>query len=248
MVRKIISIMLVVSHFLMFYTPLFAQHQQSGGIYSKEKTNEDSYFEDDPFANETPKAAKKSAVKNATLEGIQLLSEPSGVDGDSTISCYFIFKGNPSNYFFNTLVREKRLVFEFNDVVQGISAIESTEHLPILGYRLETEKINSNEEIAGLKPEWHDIMRFTLYFEKLPIVTVKDEYGVVSFSFKWSTDIEKQKELIVKEGNKPLAIALIGGSIVGLAALGVSLFLTQDDDVAETPDVSLDGLPSHPQK
>ena len=80
----------------------------------------------------------------------------------------------------------------------------------------------------------------------MPIVTVNDEYGVVSFSFKWSTDPEKQKDLIVDVGNKPLTFGLIGGGIVGLAALGLSLFLTNDNGKTETPDLSLDGLPVHP--
>lgn len=247
MIKKQISLVLIFLQILLVVSTAFTQHNQGGGVIGTDYDGPGSYFSEDPFADEQ-KDEKKSKVENAILEGIQLTAEPSENGTDSIISCYFIFRDNPSSYFFNTNLKEKTIVFEFNDAVQGVAPLTSQELKPLKGFRIETEKVNANEEIAGLKPDWHDIMKVTFFCEAIPVLSVKDEYSVISFSFKWSNDPEKQKELIVKEKKKPLIIAIISGSIAGLAGLGLGLFFGNEDESEEKKDLSISDLPIHPTK
>lgn len=245
MIKKPIALFLIIVQMLVVTLPIYGQHSDGGGVMGTNYDGPGSYFSEDPFAEEK-KNVKKSKVQNAILEGIQLTVEPSETGNDTLISCYFIFRENPSSYFFSTDLKEKKIVFEFNDVVQGIAPLSSQELKPIKGFRIEAEKVNANEEIAGLKPEWHDIMKVSLFCDAIPILSVKDEYGVVSFSFKWSKDPEKQKELVLKEKKKPLIIGLVTGGIVGLGGLGLGLFFGGDDEAAPKENLSITDLPTHP--
>ncbi len=176
---------------------------------------------------------RKSLVQNAVLEGIQLSKEPGDTPDENIITCYFIFRDKPTSYFYEAKVKQKTIVFEFNDVVLGPSPIPQAKEPPIQGFRTETEKVDANREVVGLNPEWHDILKVSFFFDAVPEITVKDEYSVISFSFRWSTDPEKQKELVQDEGgNKALLFSLIGGG-VGISALAGILIFFKDEPAEE---------------
>ncbi len=177
-----------------------------------------------------PADDRVSVVQNAVLEGIQLSKEPGGAPDESIITCYFIFRDKPSSYFYEAKVKQKTIVFEFNDVVLGASPIPSAKEPPIQGFRIESDKVDANREVIGLNPEWHDILKVSFFFDAIPEITVKDEYSVISYSFRWSTNPEKIEELTVDEGgNKALLFSLIGGGIV-LGGLGAFLIFKEDSE------------------
>jgi hypothetical protein len=82
----------------------------------------------------------------------------------------------------------------------------------------------------------------------IPQVHVSDEYNVISFSYKWTTDPLKTKNYIVKEDNTKAKV--IWGS-VGLFALGSGGFLAYkfliNKPSAPLGPISTDDLPDHTQ-
>ncbi len=186
-------------------------------------------------------------IQNAILEGIQLSSEPGEKSHEKIISGYFIFRDEPTSYFYETNLKEKKIVFEFNDTEMGTSPIPSAKEPPIEGFRIEQTKINTNADIQGLNPEWHDVVRVSFFMEAIPHIVVKDEYSIVSFSFKWSTDPERRKEYV--QENKTGKVILF--SVLGLGAVGGGLlayFLSKSGEPEEEPEQPLPvDLPQRPK-
>jgi hypothetical protein len=200
----------------------------------------------DEIANPNPGDKKISTIQNAILEGIQLSSEPGESSDEKIVTCYFIFRDKPSSYFYEALPKEKEIVFEFNDVEVGSSPILSAKEPPIQGFRFQSQKIDANKEVVGLNPEWHDILKVHFFFDAIPEITVKDEYSVISFAFKWTTNPEKVKQYTQRYGvNKPLLISLIGGGIA-IPAVVALVLLSKNDGPDEPLPLSIEDLPSHP--
>jgi hypothetical protein len=191
--------------------------------------------------------AKLSRVQNAVLEGIQLSAEKGTVADETLITCYFIFRDQPSSYFFDSKLKEKKIVFEFNDTELGITPISSTQETPIENFRIEQTKINTNEAVQGLTPEWHDLLRVIFTVSDMPRITVKDEYSIISFTYKWSNDPAKKTEFVVRKKKPiPLIVASIG---VGLAAgAGAAYYvMTKPVPPDTTPKpIPINDLPTHP--
>ncbi len=198
--------------------------------------------------DETDKS-KASTIQNALLEGIQLSKEPGEASDESIITCYFIFRDKPTSYFYESKKKEKTILFEFTDVNIGSSPIPSVKEPPIQGFRIESVKINANKDVVGLNPEWHDILKVSFFFDQIPKITVKDEYSIISFTFKWSSNPEKLAGL-VEEGDKkkaPLILSLVG-SVAALGGVGLYLFFRDDGphDNGEGP-LGIDDRPVHPE-
>lgn len=194
----------------------------------------------------TESTNKKSAAQNAVLEGIQISSEPGEVSDEKIYTCYFIFRDKPTSYFYEAKQKENIIVFEFNDVELGASPIPSVKELPIQGFRIETDKVDANKEVVGLTPEWHDIVKVNFYMDGIPLINVKDEYSVISFSFKWSTNPEKQKMLVKKEtNNRPLILSLIGGAAL-VAGGVVTYFLVKPETTTGPQELDIKDLPKPP--
>jgi hypothetical protein len=140
--------------------------------------------------------------QNALLEGVQISSEPSSVEGEKVVTCYFIFRDKPTSFFYEMKAKEKKLVFEFHDVKKGAAPIESLAEPPIKGFVVEEQRVDVNAEIQGLTPEWHDVTKVVFDLEALPVITVNEEYSVISFSYKWGTDPSRMEEYVQKEGKK----------------------------------------------
>jgi hypothetical protein len=161
------------------------------------------------------------AVSNAVLEGIQISSEPGTEAGEKVVSCYFIFRDKPSSYFYEVKKSEKKLVFEFNDVKKGASPIASMAESPIGGFAVDEKRVDINKDVRGLNPEWHNVTVVTFTLEAIPIITVNEEYSVVSYSFKWGTDPSKMQKYVEKDNKKKWVwIGTLGG-IGAAAAAGV---------------------------
>ena len=230
-----------------------SNNQQKDSVDSHIPSNTDSVSEDKEsfLDNKTEKPAssdkKISNIQNAILEGIQLSSEPGENIDEKIVTCYFIFRDKPSSYFYEALPKENEIIFEFNDVEVGASPILSAKEPPIQGFRFQSEKIDANKEVVGLNPEWHDILKVHFFFDAIPEITVKDEYSVISFAFKWSTNPEKVKKYTQRYGvNKPLLFSLIGGGITIPAVVALVLLKKSDGKNKEIPPLKIDDLPVHP--
>lgn len=188
-------------------------------------------------------------VQNAVLEGIQLSSEASNDRGEKTVTCYFIFKDKPSSYFYEIKKKIKRLVFEFNDTEKGTSPIVSSSEPPLEGFSVEQKKIDVNKEVKGLNQEWHDLISVTFDLTKIPRIEVKDEYNVISFSYKWTIDPAKEKDYEIGEDsrNKTVVLGTIGAG--GLIGGGILWYFLSHKGTSSQPEgpLSTKDLPSHQQ-
>jgi len=198
-----------------------------------------------------PYAVEESMFQNAVLEGIQLSSEKGSAPDEMIVSCFFIFRDKPSSYFYETKPREKKIVFEFNDTEKGTSPVPSSKEPPIEGFRIEETKIDINKDVQGLRPEWHDVLRVTLFLEPgVPEILVKDEYSIISFSFKWTTDPDKVDQYVIKSRNRSLMFWSLGGLVAAGGVVGYFLYdmLNSEDETGpdeESGPLAIDDLPKH---
>lgn len=210
-------------------------------------------FENDaqPATNEitsTPSYSsneEKSTFQNAIIEGVQLTAEPGAQPDEKIIAGYFIFRDKPSSYFYEIKLREKKLIFEFNDTRVGSSPVPTASEPPIKGFIIEQGKIDVNKAVKGLKPEWHDLIRVVFDLEAVPDIHVNDEYSIISFSFKWTTDPSKQSKYVIKD-QTPKIILWSTAGVGGIALGAVAYFMLKppppSTELEVLPD---DDLPEH---
>jgi hypothetical protein len=208
--------------------------------------------QDDPDAPGAKSPANASVpepsnqVQNAVIEGIQLSSEPGKEPGENIVTCYFIFRDKPSSYFYEVKKGTKKLVFEFNDTQKGSSPIPSTKQMPIEGFEIEQKKIDINKEVKGLTPEWHDLISVTFSMSAIPQISVTDEYNIISFTYKWSSDPAKSGKYAVKEGKgNGIVISSIGVLGLGLVGIGVYYLLKKPLPPPVEGPLDTNDLPSH---
>jgi hypothetical protein len=213
-----------------------------------------AYAQDEPDATPSrgaPSAASapeaSNPVQNAVIEGIQLSSEPGKEPGENIVTCYFIFRDKPSSYFYEVKKGTRKLVFEFNDTQKGSSPIPSAKQTPIEGFEVEQRKIDINKEVKGLNPEWHDLVSVSFSLSAIPQINVTDEYNVISFTYKWSTDPAKAAKYAVKEGkSNGVMIGSIGGLGLVIAGIGVYyLWIKKPPQEAVEGPLDTADLPTH---
>jgi hypothetical protein len=165
-----------------------------------------------------PEVESNTNFQNAIIEGVQLTAEKSETTDEKVISCYFIFRDKPTSYFYEVKVRDKKLIFEFNDTRTGSSPVPTASEYPIKGFKIESGKVDINKDVKGLMPEWHDMIRVLFDLDQVPKVHVSDEYSIISFSFKWTSDPSKYKLYTVKDNSRKVVIissATVGGVLIG---------------------------------
>ena len=238
-VSEIVKRFLILWFPFFMVVPVFAQEPGSNEVTPPE--------EPPPAPSAAAANAPANPVQNAVLEGIQLSSEPGKVADENVVTCYFIFRDKPSSYFYETKKKLNKLVFEFNDTQKGTSPIPSTKQSPIEGFEIEQKKIDVNREVKGLNPEFHDMISVTFSLTAMPLISVTDEYNVISFSFKWSTNAAKQVTLTSKEGkaNPAVVTTLTGGGILLLGAAVYLYLRLRPPPPVPTPDIDTSDLPSH---
>ncbi len=106
-----------------------------------------------------------------------------------------------------------------------------------------------NKAVKGLNPDLHDMVSVTFSLSAIPRINVTDEYNVISFNFKWSSDPAKQKTLIDEPGRvKPGVIAGVGGGVLvagGIAAWFILKSIPPHQQNGGPLDTA--NLPSHSQ-
>jgi hypothetical protein len=187
-------------------------------------------------------------IQNAVLEGIQISSEAGAVRGEKTVTCYFIFKDKPSSYFYEIKKKNKKLVFEFNDTQKGTSPIPTSSEPPLEGFEIEQKKVDVNKEVKGLNQEWHDLVSVSFDLSKLPQIDVKDEYNVISFSYKWTTDQGKEKDYELPQDNRNKIVVLGTAGATGLIGGGLLWYFLNSKKAPEpVGPIPIDDLPSRKQ-
>ncbi len=187
----------------------------------------------------------ESVVQNAIIEGVQITTEQGQTPDEKLVSVYFIFRDKPSSYFWEIKLRENKVVFEFHDTKTGSSPVPSVSESPIKGFTIEEGKIDINKDVRGLKPEWRDRIKVIFDMEAIPEIHVNDEFSIVSFSFKWTTDPSKIDKYIVKDNTKKIILLSSAGvGAVGLGAL-VIYMATKPEPPPPLGVLSADDLPVH---
>ena len=201
-----------------------------------------SNYSTDSYGSES---SVENIVQNAIIEGVQITTELSEVPDEKLISVYFIFRDKPSSYFWEIKPRENNVVFEFHDTKTGTSPVPSVSESPIKGFTIEEGKIDINKDVRGLKPEWRDRIKVIFNMEAIPEIHVNDEFSIVSFSFKWTTDPSKVEKYIVKDNTKK--IILLSSAGVGAVGLGALIFYlaTKPEPPPPLGLLSIDDLPLH---
>jgi len=187
-------------------------------------------------------------IQNALLEGVQLSVEDaeSGDADEQLIRGYFIFRDKPTNYFYTINEQEKKIVFEFTDTELGSSPIVSSEAGPITGFQVEQTRVDVNQEIRGLRPEWHDVVKVTFNLVAIPNISVIDEYSVITFSFPWTSDPDKIDDYIQKKSKtKAVIISSLALFVGGAGGFAAWWFLREDPGVELKP-LPIDDLPTRP--
>lgn len=198
---------------------------------------------DDSYGDE--ESIQESVVQNAIIEGVQLTTEQGETPDEKLISGYFIFRDKPSSYFWEIKPREKKMVFEFHDTKTGSSPVPSVSEAPIRGFKIEEGKIDINKDVRGLKPEYRDIIKVIFDLEAVPEIHVNDEFSIVSFSFKWTTDPTKIDKYVVKDNTKK--IILLSSAGVGAVGLGALVYYLATKPPPPAPDgpIDISDLPQH---
>ena len=186
---------------------------------------------------------EEGGIPTAVIEGVQVSAEPGERSDEKIISGYFIFKDKPSSYFYEVKVKEKQIVFEFNDTRTSGAPVPSVAEPPIKGFTVEDRKVNVNKEIKGLKPEYHNQIKVVFSLSAVPIVRVSDEYNVISFSYKWTTDSTKLDKYVIKPAKKwPW---LVGGGSLLIGGVVLAYILLQPPEPIILENLSIGDLPLH---
>jgi len=190
------------------------------------------------------KPKEMSIFPDAIIEGLQVSVDKGTVQDEIIVTCYFIFRDKPSNFFYNIDRKENRLTFEFVDAKTGTSPIAALEQAPIREIVIEEDQTDVNKSIKGLNPEWRDVIRISFDLDYLPVISVTNEQNIISFNYKWTTDSERIPQYLYKD-KFPL---LFWGSAGVLGSIGIGIltyFLTKKDPEPESNVLTVDDLPNH---
>jgi hypothetical protein len=214
--------------------PPIDENEFSDGV--DQSGHPDPDFDDEAYWEE-------DGIPTAVIEGVQISSEPGGRPDEKVITAYFIFRDKPSSYFYEVKVKEKKVIFEFNDTRTSGAPVESVSEPPVKGFTVEDRKINVNKDIKGLRPEYHSQIRVVFNVDAVPDINVSDEYNIISFSYKWTTDSSKLNQYVIKP---PKIWPWFVGTGTVLAGGGVAAWwFTRPPPETPLEELSIDDLPSH---
>ncbi|MDR2592001.1 MAG: hypothetical protein LBC59_04255 [Chitinispirillales bacterium] len=190
------------------------------------------------------KRKELSDFPDAIIEGLQVSIDHGTIQDEIIVTCYFIFRDKPSNFFYNIDRKENKLNFEFVDAKTGTSPIAALEQAPIREIVIEEDQTDVNKSIKGLNPEWHDVIRISFELDYLPVISVTNEQNIISFNYKWTTNSEKIPQYLYKD-KFPLLFWGSAGVLGGLGLGILTYFLTKKEPPPEDRVLPISDLPSH---
>ncbi len=190
------------------------------------------------------KRKELSDFPDAIIEGLQVSVDRGTVQDEIIVTCYFIFRDKPSNFFYNIDRKENRLNFEFVDAKTGTSPIAALEQAPIREIVIEEDQADVNKTIKGLNPEWHDVIRISFELDYLPVISVTNEQNIISFNYKWTTNSDKIQQYLYKD-KFPLLFWGSAGVLGGLGLGILTYFLTKKEPPPEDHVLPTGDLPNH---
>ena len=176
-----------------------------------------------------------------TIEGVQFEKKVGKTPDEKELTILFLLTEHPSAYFNYYDVAKKAIVFDFYDTKIGSSIMEPIKEHPITNSSIEQMRVDLNKDVGGLRPDWRDVVRVTLHTPYDIEFDINEDYGIISFKFKWSRKIEKQfkREKTSFYWKFPLALGALGGA--GFA--GYFFFLREEPPPSNA---IVDGLPPRP--
>jgi hypothetical protein len=186
------------------------------------------------------------AEEAAIIEVIQASTEPGLKPEEKIVSWYVIFQSKKaSNYSYVMQENEKKLVFEFSNT--KCKQFSSLAEPPVQGFTIET--IGSDTSKSGsVSAASSSLVRVTFTLDAVPVIVVNDEFNIISFSYKWTTNPKKESEYILKKSPNKIII----WSAAGVAGVGLGIggyFILRTTHTAPGPEgLSTSDLPVHPQE
>jgi len=182
-------------------------------------------------------------AQSATLEGIQTTSQTGQKPSETNVSYFFVFKDKPSSYFYEFDVKNKKLIFEFNDAQLADSVSQNpVQNAPVTGITVTQKKVDVNSQVKGLTPEWHGLVTATLSLTKIPHINVKDDKNIISFDYLWTSDTAQEKNY---ESQKPVGKKkyLLWGAIGGVGVAGIAVGIIAGSGKSQSSQLSTNDLP-----
>lgn len=185
-----------------------------------------------------------SSVRSGTLEGLYIERTAGETPDAKEVSITFILSKLPSAFFDYYDPEEKAIILDLYDTRVGESELDSLKEFPITSSRIEDTQIDLNKDIAGLKPDFRDVVRVFLYSPYDFRYRIEEEFGILNLTFPWNKEIEKQlkRSKSAIYWRVPLAMG-----IVGSMGLGAYLIWFKDNNEEIIPPIDIMGdPPSHP--
>jgi hypothetical protein len=182
-------------------------------------------------------------AQSATLEGIQTTSQTGKMPAENNVSYFFVFKDKPSSYFYEFDMKNKKLIFEFNDAQLADSVSQNpVQNAPVTGIVVTQKKVDVNSQVKGLTPEWHGLVTITLSLTKIPHINVKDDKNIISLNYLWTSDTaqEKNYESQNTTGKKKY---LLWGAIGGVGVAGIAAGIIAGSGKSQSSQLSTSDLP-----
>ncbi len=208
---------------------------------------QDSSNQATQFSADVSSSGTNGKPLNAVIEGIQITADKGTKPEEKIVSGYFIFHDKPSSYFYKVKTREKKIIFEFNDATTGPKEIPSIAEPPIKGFSVISETVDINAS-KGNTPDLHNRIQVIFDFDRVPDIKVNDDYSIIIFSFKWTTNPSQVSHYALKKPAKKVfwwsstGVGLVGG---GAALVYYYYFLKPDDAQRPLDDLDVADLPGH---
>ena len=123
-------------------------------------------------------------IRSGTLEGL-ILEKKTGLTPDAKeVSVTIILSKLPSAFFDYYDHDKKAIVLDLYDTRVGESQLDTIAEYPITGSKVENTQIDLNKEVAGLKPDFRDVVRVMFYSKYGLYYDIEEEFGVLNLKFK----------------------------------------------------------------
>lgn len=182
--------------------------------------------------------------QNAIIEGIQITADDGPKPEEKIVSVYFIFHDKPSSYSYKVDLREKKIIFEFNDATTGPKEIPSIAEPPIKGFSITSETVDINA--SNGTPDLHNRIQVIFDFDRVPEIKVNDDYSIIIFTFRWPKNSSRVSRYALKSPAKKIfwwsstGLCLASG---GAALAYYYYFLKPSDSQKPLEDLDISDLP-----